>query len=393
MGGASRLHTHCHPTTMKRMTRWLLACIVTAASFTAAVESEPDVRSRMKGAFFGSLVADALCLGVHYEYYAQRIFDNYGEIDRYYDHGEKTGGQVAGHGWGTRNFHDGNGVGPAKKAGEQTDYGDYNILVLEHLAKTADPPHPMNLAEFIPTWQERMKTWRSWMCTQTRTALEQVQQGVPYEHLGGNSNAMALRAAAAFSYYPTEQGVVDTMRTAMFTHKEHTSQLGGEFFARVTFRVIHKGLTPRAAIEEVAAESTDDFIKTKVKKALDTVAEASDPSSSLSKEKFVDDAALASMAPLWDAGIGEPIKVGKKSPTEGTLPGAIYLIVKYNNFAAAAKANAQVGGDSASRSIAIGMVLGAAEGLAGIPAKLGKGALREWEHCEKLIEKLPLIKN
>ena len=34
------------------------------------------------------------------------------------------------------------------------------------------------------------------------------------------------------------------------------------------------------------------------------------------------------MARLWDVGKTEPIKVGKASPTEGTLPGAIYFIVK-----------------------------------------------------------------
>ena len=58
-------------------------------------------------------------------------------------------------GWGGRNFHNGNGVGPAKKAGECTDYGDYNILMLEHLAATSDPPHRVDLKELIPRWLER----------------------------------------------------------------------------------------------------------------------------------------------------------------------------------------------------------------------------------------------
>lgn len=69
------------------------------------------------------------------------------------------------------------------------------------------------------------------------------------------------------------------------------------------------------------------------------------------------------MARLWDVGKTEPIKVGKASPTEGTLPGAIYFILKYKDFAAAARANAMVGGDNASRSIPIGMVLGAYQGI------------------------------
>jgi hypothetical protein len=53
----------------------------------------------------------------------------------------------------------------------------------------------------------------------------------------------------------------------------------------------------------------------------------------------------------------EPI-VGKASLSEGTLPGSVYFIVKYQNDPVkAAKNNAMVGGDNASSSIAIGIVL------------------------------------
>jgi len=180
----------------------------------------------------------------------------------------------------------------------------------------------------------------------------------------------------------------------MFTHRETTALDGGEFFARVTFRVMHQGLSPAAAIEAVAAEpATSAFIRSKVKQAQDKVAEATDPDSALSREEFVDDLALTSMARLWDVGKTEPIKVGKASPTEGTLPGAVYFITKYEgNFEGAAQANAEVGGDTASRAVAIGMVMGAAQGLEGIPEALGKGHLVEWEAAEALLDQLPLIK-
>jgi hypothetical protein len=94
---------------------------------------EPSKESRIRGAFFGALVADALTLGTHYEYDATKIKKFYGVIDRYYAPGQKTGGQTHGVGWGARNFHGGNGNGPPKKAGEQTDYGDYCILILSTL--------------------------------------------------------------------------------------------------------------------------------------------------------------------------------------------------------------------------------------------------------------------
>jgi hypothetical protein len=37
------------------------------------------------------------------------------------------------------------------------------------------------------------------------------------------------------------------------------------------------------------------------------------------------------------------------------------------------------------------MVLGAWQGLEGVPAKLGKGALVEWESTMALLDKMPLL--
>jgi len=347
--------------------------------------------SRMKGAFFGSIVADALSLGTHYEYDALKIRQFYGHIDRFYAPGEKTGGETHGIGWGGRNFHDGNGVGPPKKAGECTDYGDYNILMLEHLNATANPPHRIELTELIPRWMEALPKWRAWLCTQTRQTYQQVREGTPLSELGGMSNAMALRSAAAYGYFSEEEDVAHAARAMMFTHRETTALDGGEFFARVSFRVIHQGLSPREAIIAVAEQSSP-FIQEKVKQALDKVSEATDPTQALSQEgDFVDDKALTSMARLWDVGKSEPIKVGKASPTEGVLPGSIYFIVKYGDLFKAAQANAMVGGDSASRAVAIGMVLGSFQGIEGIPPSL-RDTLVDWDRLDALLDGLPLIK-
>jgi ADP-ribosylglycohydrolase len=274
---------------------------------------------------------------------------------------------------------------------------DYNILLLQHLAAEASggaPVHRLDLDELLPRWQAAMQTWRSWMCTQTRQTLQQVAQGYPHGELGGGSNAMSLRSAAAYGYFAEEEDVVHFAHTAMFTHREQTAHEGAEFFSRVAYRVMHRGLAPRAAIEEVASlSSSSAFVKTKVAQGLAKADEAMDASSALSGEEFVDDLAVTSMARLWDVGKTEPIKVGKASPTEGTLPASIYFIVKYaGDFAGAAIANTMVGGDNAARAVAIGMVMGAAQGVEGIPETLGKGHLVEWEASEALLEQLPLIK-
>ena len=94
----------------------------------------------------------------------------------------------------------------------------------------------------------------------------------------------------------------------MFTHRERSAKQGAEFFARVAYRVVHKGMKPSEAIDDVAKDSPQ-FVKDKVKQAKDKVKEALDPNSALSKEEFADDLALTSMARLWDVGKTEPIKV------------------------------------------------------------------------------------
>merc|ERR1712217_130409 len=131
----------------------------------------------------------------------------------------------------------------------------------------------------------------------------------------------------------------------------------------------------------------------KEKQGVNKFKEATDPNSQLSKEEFVDDLAATSMARLWEVGKSEPIKVGKASPTEGTLPTSVYLVLKYeDDFAAAAKANAMIGGDNAARSVAVGMVLGAYHGTTAIPKDL-KSTLNHWKKSEALLKKLPLLQD
>jgi ADP-ribosylglycohydrolase len=212
------------------------------------------------------------------------------------------------------------------------------------------------------------------------------------ERLGGISNAMAIRHVAAHGYYDDEASVVDAARKSMFTHKNAEALGGGEFFARVTHRVIN-GETPSSAIEDVAVQM-GGFFEAKVAQAIAKHQEESDENSALHHEKFSDDLALTSMARLWDIGRSEPVKVGKASPTEGTLPGAVYFILKYadreNGLIQALQANAMVGGDNASRAIAIGMVLGAYKGINALPKKWLED-LEQYEYCRDLLHKLPLF--
>ena len=353
--------------------------------------TEITKKERIKGIFYASIVGDALCLGSHYEYDAKKIYEAYGNknIQNFMSPGEMMGGQTHGIGWGQRNYH------PGKSAGGTTDYGDYNILVLEHLASLATNNDVFTVENLIPHWMNRFEnSWDSWVCTMTKETYTQLKQNIPLKKAGGYSNAMAIRHIAGYACYDDEQSIATFSRDVMFTHKNEEALVGGEFFARVAYRVLN-GANPKDAIEEVAV-FMGGFIQEKVAIAIEKVKEANDEKSNLYNEKFCDDLALTSMAKLWDVGRSEPIRVGKASPTEGTLPGAVYFILKYyqqeDALNQALVANTMVGGDNASRAIAIGMVLGAYKGINAIKTKW-LNSLEQYNYCEELLNTLPLLKS
>jgi ADP-ribosylglycohydrolase len=388
------LYTNIHTKKMVRLLSALplIGMFAPFATAAAVATKEPiTFEDRLRGIIFGSLVADAMCLGSHYEYDATKIKAAYGGKfpDKYMAPGEFMGGETHGVGWGARNYH------PGTVAGDQTDYGEYNVIFLEHYADRA--PATFALTDFIPHWRKRffVDEWKQWMESQTQHTFKQLGSGTPLKDLGGNSNAMHLRYSAVFSYTKNATEVYYMAAATMFTHREKTALLGNEFFARVVYHILHsqgENKSARRAILQVVADMDSDFITAKVQQAMDKVKEATDPEQALSKEEYVDDLALTSMARLWDVGKSEPIKVGKASPTEGTLPGAIYFILKYgDDMIEAFQANAMVGGDNASRSVAIGMVLGAIHGVQGIPDKWRTG-LNHWKHVEETSRELPLLK-
>merc|ERR1719247_255072 len=201
---------------------------------------------------------------------------------------------------------------------------------------------------------------------------------------------MGMRAAPALAAMRTEGEAATAARALMFTHQHEEALSGGEFFTRVAWKVAHAGMTPREAIETTGKQMSS-WIQQQVQKGIKKYEEAVDASRPLGKEEFADDLAMTSMARLWDVGKTEPIKVGKASPTEGTLPTSVYLVLRYeNDFVAGVKANAMIGGDSASRAVAVGAVLGAYHGVSAIPEDL-RTTLNAWKKCDKMLNSLPLL--
>merc|ERR1711871_176536 len=186
-------------------------------------------------------------------------------------------------------------------------------------------------------------------------------------------------------------GVKAAKSTVYLSHSNRDPVKAAEFLSRVLYHIVYEAMPLEDALQAAADSTNDKFISEKLAQAQAKVAEATNPSKALSKQEFADDLAITSMARLWDVGKTEPIKVGKASPTEGTLPGALYFIFKYRDLKKASVANAMVGGDNASRAVAIGMVLGAKDGVESIPAAW-KSTLNHWKTSDQLLDKLPLLR-
>jgi hypothetical protein len=84
--------------------------------------------------------------------------------------------------------------------------------------------------------------------TPAKSAKERTKKKKAYSQLGGPSNAMGFRTAATFFVAPSEDWVVDANRKSMFAHGNEEALLGGEFFTRVAWKLIHGRLKFRMKI-------------------------------------------------------------------------------------------------------------------------------------------------
>ena len=149
--------------------------------------------------------------------------------------------------------------------------------------------------------------------------------------------------APLVAVYPSDlDRLIEAARAqTILTHNNRAVVASAEFFARVVVQVL-QGSKPTAAIEAAGAEVAD-------REALEGWLSDGMDSRSLDSRPAIAD-------------------FGQMCEIEAALPATIHLIAKYeDNFKQAMIANVMAGGDSASRGMLAGMVLGAYHGTAAIP--------------------------
>jgi ADP-ribosylglycohydrolase len=277
-----------------------------------------------KAMVLASFAADALSLGVHWIYNTNVIDKKWGRVEDYIKPERPT-------------FH------PTKDFGEFTHYGDQTLALLKSVAENSgfDP------YKFAENWQQLFKSYEGYVDGATKTTIENIEAGKASNEAGSESDdfAGAARIAPlAYIYRNQPAKLFESARAqTIVTHNNQEVIESADFFARVVFQVLD-GEKPSTAIQQTLGEQFNR-----------------EPYS-----KWVADGIKSADKDTRQA----MLDLGQMCEIQAAFPGVIHLITKYeDNLKQGLVENIMAGGDSASRGLTVGMVLGAHLGLDAIPSK------------------------
>ncbi len=286
----------------------------------------PDpTADRLQGALFGSLIGDALSLGVHWIYNASKIRQLHGRVTDYVD---PSSNQYHAH----------------RQAGELTHYGDQTLALMRSLESGAG----FSLGSFADRWREMWAHYPGYVDGATRDTLGNLEDGASPETAGSASNDLAGAAriaplVVALALKPEDDLFAAARAQTAFTHADPGVVDAAEFFARLTRRLL-------------AGEALDPV--------LDDLAESG---------RFPDldvAAALAGVRAMLAQTAAEALPTfGLTCHLPDAFPATLFLILKHaDDPETALVENVMAGGDSAARGLLLGLVLGARHGFGKLPA-------------------------
>jgi len=274
---------------------------------------------KAKGMVMASFVADSLALGAHWVYNTHVIDRKFGRVE----HLEKPLG---------KSYHG------TKDAGDFTHYGDQTLILIESVAECSG----FDLTRFSQSWRSLFESYDGYFDNATKETLEHFAEGSRPESSGSSSTDLAGAARIApivYTYREDLKTMIASSRaqTAM-SHNNPLVVESAEFFARVLWHVL-RGNAPTEAMERVCKEELKE----------DTLGEWVDvgvKSTDVDTRSAID-------------------SFGQACEIDMAFPSTVHLIAKYeNDLKASLIENVMAGGDSASRGMLAGMVLGAHLGYA-----------------------------
>jgi ADP-ribosylglycohydrolase len=274
-----------------------------------------ELKNKQAGLLFGSFCADALSLGVHWIYDANELAQKYGRV---------TGYQAP----GPDSYH------PHKQAGDQGHVGDQALCLLTFLKREKR----WDTVAFMDEWLGMWPTYNDYIDGATKTTLGNIQNQTDKTQGGSDSVEIAgpARIAPLVSFLaqaPENEVVQAAIEQTKLTHRSPEAEETASFLAKASYRLIHG-----ARLEDTVRETAPEW--------------ALKSANSVLPQNAVD--AIA--------------KLGPACSISSALPSVIYLALKHGeNTEIALIENAMAGGDNCARGLALGMLLGAANGYTSIP--------------------------
>jgi ADP-ribosylglycohydrolase len=274
-----------------------------------------DLKNKISGLLFGSYCADALSLGVHWIYDSQELVKKHGRVTDYKAPGSNS-------------YH------PHKQAGNQGHVGDQSLCLLTFLTreKKWDP------SMFMDDWLGMWPNYNDYIDGATKATLANIQNQADKTQGGSDSVEIAgparIAPLIAFLSNSSENQVMKAaVEQTVLTHRSKEAEETATFLAQAGYRLMH-GANLHDTLNETAPEWA-------LKKA-----------NSVLSENAVE--AIS--------------KLGPACSISSALPSVLYLAIKHGDDTETAFIeNAMAGGDNCARGLALGILLGAANGLSFIP--------------------------
>lgn len=269
-----------------------------------------------------SFVADSLSLGPHWVYDLKKL-------DEAYPQGvtELTAPLTSYH--------------PGKEAGDQTHIGDQTLILLESIANRGTYSEEGWLVDWRNFWKTDTKSYHDHA---TKDTLLNHENGEP-----GPSKSTELAASsrlapilAGLAHAPLSERIAAARSQNALTHGDAAVIESAEFFVRAV-DAIQRGLALPNALDEAARESSAPALQ-----AGETLALVRDLESLSARE----------------AGA----KFGLTCSLKDAFPLTLFLALHHgDSLPKALSTNAECGGDSATRGMILGYLLGAVHGAKALP--------------------------
>ena len=282
------------------------------------------MKEKAKAAALASFAADSLALGVHWIY-------NTNVIDRKVGRVETLLKPIV------NSWH------PKRDKGEFTHYGDQAMVLLNSAAAC----RRFDLDDFFKRWQALFADYNGYIDKATKSTLEHIAEGRGPTESGSSSDELggASRIGALVYLYhedPEAMAAAARAQTAM-THDHPAVVACAEFIARATCKVL-QGASPIAALNGTVAEGIGGSA------VAHWVSEGLESAVRDTRKAILD--------------------FGQMCEIDAAFPASVHLVAKYEgDLKEALVENVMAGGDSSSRGMVVGMLLGAHLGMAGVPTE------------------------